>query len=58
VYILPIFPKICPLTTIEIVKAQKIDQELKIYYKKNAKAPEKDMHFQIIEDTKVLCKDD
>ncbi len=24
---------------------------------KNAKTPEKDMHFELIEDTKVLCKD-
>jgi hypothetical protein len=34
------------LTTVEIAKAQKKDQELKIYYKKNVKTPEKDMHFQ------------
>ena len=49
---------IYPITTIEIVDAQKKDQELKIYYKQTAKTPEKDMLFQLIEDTKVLCKDD
>jgi hypothetical protein len=32
--------EIYPLTTIEIAKAQKNDQELKIYYKKNVKTPE------------------
>jgi hypothetical protein len=49
--------KIYPLTTIEIAKAQKKDQHLKIYYKRNAKTPEKGMSFQLIENTKVLCKD-
>jgi hypothetical protein len=45
------------LTTKEIKKSQKKDQELKIYYKQNAKNTRKDIPFQIIEDTKVLCKD-
>ncbi len=43
-----------PLTTIEIAKAQMKDKELKIYYTQNAKTPEKDMHFQLVEDAKVL----
>jgi hypothetical protein len=50
--------KIYPLTIIEIAKAQNRDQNLKIYYKGNAKTPEKRMSFQLIENTKVLCKDD
>jgi hypothetical protein len=50
--------KICPLTIIEIAEAQKKDRNLKIYYKRNAKTPEKGMSFQLIENTKVLCKDD
>jgi hypothetical protein len=50
--------KVYPLTIIEIAKAQKKDQNLKIYYKGNAKTPEKGMSFQLIENTKVLCKDD
>ncbi len=50
--------EIYPLTIIEIAKAQKKDQNLKIYYTRNAKTPEKGMSFQLIENTKVLCKDD
>ncbi len=34
-----------PLTIIEITEAQKKDQNLKIYYKQNAKTPEKGMRF-------------
>ncbi len=49
--------KIYPLTIIETAKAQKKDQNLKIYYKQNAKTPEKGMSFKLIENTKVLCKD-
>jgi hypothetical protein len=48
--------EIYPLTTIEIAETQRKDQELKAYYKKNARMPKKDMCFQFIEDTKVLCK--
>ncbi len=48
--------EIYPLTTIEIAKAQHKDQELEVYYKKNAIIPKKDMCLQLIEDTKVLCK--
>jgi hypothetical protein len=33
--------EIYPLTTIEIAKAQHKDQELKAYYKKNARIPKK-----------------
>jgi hypothetical protein len=50
--------KIYRLTIIEIAKAQQKDQELKIYYKQNAKTPKEDMRFQLIEDTKVLCNND
>ncbi len=50
--------KIHPLTIIEIAEAQKKDRNLKIYYKRNAKTPEKGMSFQLIEDTKVLWKED
>ncbi len=48
--------EIYPLTTMEIAEAQCKDQELKVYYKKNARIPKKDMCLQLIEDTKVLCK--
>jgi hypothetical protein len=48
--------EIYPLTTIEITEAQHKDRELKVYYKKNARMPKKDMCLQLIEDTKVLCK--
>ncbi len=49
--------EIYPLTTIEIAEAQRKDQELKVNYKKNARMPmNKDMCLQLIEDTKVLCK--
>ncbi len=48
--------EIYPLTTIEIAEAQRKDQELKVYYKKNARMLKEDMCLQLIEDTKVLCK--
>jgi hypothetical protein len=48
--------EINPSTTIEIAEAQRKDQELKVYYKKNTKMPQKDTCFHLIEDTKVLCK--
>ncbi len=48
--------EIYPLTTIEISEAQCKDQELKVYYKKNARMSKKDMCLQLIEDTIVLCK--
>jgi hypothetical protein len=47
---------IYPLTTIEIAEAQHKDRELKVYFKKNAQMPQKDICFHLIEDTKVLCK--
>ena len=50
--------EIYPLTIIEIAEAQKKDRNIKIYYKRNAKTPEKGMHFQLIENTKVPCKED
>jgi hypothetical protein len=48
--------EIYPLTTIEIAEAQRKNQELKVYYKKNARMPKTDMCLQLIEDTKMLCK--
>jgi hypothetical protein len=50
--------EIYPLTTIEIAEAQRKDQELKVYFKTNAKTPKEGISFQLIEDTKVLCKND
>ncbi len=47
---------IYPLTLIEIADAQRKDQELKVYFKKNAKMPQMDIGLHLIEDTKVLCK--
>jgi hypothetical protein len=44
------------LTLTEIADAQRKDQELKAYFKKNATIPQKDISFNLIEDTKVLCK--
>jgi hypothetical protein len=48
--------EVYPLTLTEIADAQCKDQELKAYLKKNALMPQKDMGIQLIEDTKVLCK--
>jgi hypothetical protein len=48
--------EIYPITTIEISEAQRKDQELKAYYKKNPIMPKKDLYLQLVEDTKVLCK--
>ncbi len=45
-----------PLTLTEIAYAQRKNQELKAYYKKNAIMHHKDMGIQLIEDIKVLCK--
>ncbi len=47
---------IYPLTLTEIADAQRKDQELKVYHKKKAKMPQKDVCFHLIEDTKVLFK--
>jgi hypothetical protein len=49
--------EVYPLTLPEIADAQRKDQELKAYLKKNAIMPHKDMVIKLIEDTKVLCKD-
>jgi hypothetical protein len=43
--------EIYPLTTIEITEAQHKDKELKVYFEKNTKMPQKDVCFQLIEDT-------
>ncbi len=48
--------EVYPLTLTEIADAQRKDQELKAYLKKNAIMSQKDMGIQLIEDTKVLCK--
>jgi hypothetical protein len=48
--------KIYPLMLTEIADSQCKDQELKVYLKKNAKMPQKDMGLHLIEDTKVICK--
>jgi hypothetical protein len=45
-----------PLTSTEIADAQRKDQEQKVYFRKKAKMPQKDIGLQLIEDTKVLCK--
>jgi hypothetical protein len=47
--------EIYPLTLIEIADAQRKDQELKVYYKKNAQMPQKDLCFHLIADANVLC---
>jgi hypothetical protein len=38
-------------------KSTKERFELKIYYKKHAKTPKKDLHLQLVQDTIVLHKD-
>ncbi len=48
--------EVYPLTLPEIADTHHKDQELKAYFKKNAIMPHKDMVIQLIEDTKVLCK--
>jgi hypothetical protein len=48
--------EIYPLTTKEIAEAQRKDQEVKVYYIKNARMPKKDMCLQLLKDTTVLCK--
>jgi hypothetical protein len=50
--------EIYPLTLTEIADAQRKDRELKVYFKKNAKMPQKDKSFHLIEDIKVLCKNE
>jgi hypothetical protein len=44
------------LTLTEIAEAQHKDRELKVYFKKNGKMPQKDICFHLIEDTTVLYK--
>jgi hypothetical protein len=48
--------EVYPLTLTEIANAQCKDSELKAYFKINAIMPQKSMGIQLIEDTKVLCK--
>jgi hypothetical protein len=45
--------KIYSLTLTKIADAQHKDQELKVYYKKNTKMPQKHIGLQLIEDTNV-----
>ncbi len=45
--------KVYPLTLIEIADAQRKDQELKVYFKKNAIMPQNDIGLHLIEDAKV-----
>jgi hypothetical protein len=47
--------KIYPLTLTEIADAQCKDQDLKVYYKKNTKMPQKDICFQLIEKRTQKC---
>jgi hypothetical protein len=46
------------LSLIEIADAQCKDQKLKVYFKKNTKTPQNDISLHLIEDTKVLCKNE
>jgi hypothetical protein len=48
--------EIYPLSLPEIADAQRKDQELKAFFKNNAIMPHKDMVIQLVENTKVLCK--
>ncbi len=48
--------EIYPLMLTKIADAQRKDRELKVYFKKNAKMPQKDISIHLIEDTKVICK--
>ncbi len=48
--------KIYPLTLTEIADAHCKDREQMVYFKKNAKMPQKDIGLHLIEETKVLCK--
>jgi hypothetical protein len=48
--------EIYPLTLTEIADAQRKDQELKVFFKKSAKLPQKVIGLHLMEDTRVLCK--
>jgi hypothetical protein len=48
--------EVYPLTSTEIADAQRKDQELKVYFKKNANMLQKDIGLHLIENIKVLCK--
>jgi hypothetical protein len=48
--------KIHPFTLTEMADAHRKDRELKVYFMKNAKMPQKDIGLHLIEDTKVLCR--
>jgi hypothetical protein len=47
---------IYPLTITEIADAQRKDQELKVYFKKNAKMPKKDIGLHLIGAPKSYAK--
>jgi hypothetical protein len=48
--------EVYPLTLPEIADAQRKDRELKAYFRENTIMPHKGMGIQLIEDTKVICK--
>ncbi len=50
--------EVYPLTLTEIADAHCKDQELKAYFKENAIIPQRDRGIHLIEDTKVLCKNE
>jgi hypothetical protein len=48
--------KICPLTLTKISDAQRKDQELKVYFKKKAKMPQKDIGLHLFRTPKCYAK--
>jgi hypothetical protein len=48
--------EIYPLTLTEIADAQRKDQEVKVYYKKNAKMPQKDEYFILLKTQKCYAR--
>ncbi len=48
--------EIYPLTMIEIAEAQRKDQELKVFFKKNAKMPQKDYVFTLLKTQKCYVR--
>jgi hypothetical protein len=45
---------ICSFTTMEIAEVQPKDQELKVYFRKNARIQQKDIGLHLIEDTRAM----
>ncbi len=48
--------KLYPLTLTEIADAQRKDQELKVYFKQNAKIPQKDIGLHLMRPPKCYAK--